>query len=311
MATITNSIKKRFVKDFNLPINVFEDEYFKYFIDLYYELFQTKLKYALLVNTVNHLEGEENFMKRFHQLKDLIIREISSKSEYKTLASHPELISIYTPANTISKKTIYQEEYDGKLIISIDLIKANFSSFKYYEPALINNKNSYDEFMADYTDLQYFKQSKQLRQIIFGNLLPKRQQAIQKNIIHRICDQIIKNTAELSLEIMKAGSDEILISYNGSSSLHLIIKLIDDSIPEEYRPFCKVVPFHLTKIHPEKPFYVKKFEDGKVEFKQIPTVYFPQVFKHYFEIPIVEQDLIFYHEGCKAKFIEHIYPMTN
>jgi hypothetical protein len=42
MATITNSIKQRFIKDYNLPINIFEDDVFNYFIDLYDKTHKTK-----------------------------------------------------------------------------------------------------------------------------------------------------------------------------------------------------------------------------------------------------------------------------
>lgn len=38
----TQNLRKRFVKDFSLPINIFSDPYFEYFLDLYQDAFQSR-----------------------------------------------------------------------------------------------------------------------------------------------------------------------------------------------------------------------------------------------------------------------------
>ena len=94
MAIITNSIKGRFVKDYSLPITIFQNDIFMYFIALYDDFFNTKEKYRLLVETVDTLGDEEKFMTEFNLIKDIIIEEITNKKEYKTLATNQFDINI-------------------------------------------------------------------------------------------------------------------------------------------------------------------------------------------------------------------------
>jgi len=44
--------------------------------------------------------------------------------------------------------------------------------------------------------------------------------------------------------------------------------------------------------------------NGKTEFKAVNIYHMPQVYKHYFHLPLHEYDLMFYHEGSIAKYIE-------
>jgi hypothetical protein len=195
------------------------------------------------------------------------------------------------------------------------LIKANFNCFKIFDPELVNNAATYEEFISKYTRLNYFKQSKQLRQIIFGNLLPKKQQQIQKCIINEISNSIGVENSELNDHIFVNGTDEILIldqwndpepptDINSFPATDVLTKL-----PEKYNNIIDISIFRLIQIHPEKSFYVKEhlYED-KIEFKQVPSIFFPQVFKYYFKLlPVCYNDLLFYHEGQKATFTTPLF----
>ena len=303
MAVITNNIKKRFVKDYNLPIAVFQDDTFDYFIDLYDKLYQTKSKYKLLVETVELFDDEQGFLNAFNRVKGKILDEISSKESYKRLADDRHLQ--HETIHEIHNGSVYHPDFIDNNVISIDLKQANFNSLRLYDTDLVNNSVSYDEFISGYTDVEYFKQSKQLRQVIFGNLLPKKQQVIQKGIMQEIGDALI-NKRNFECSVMKAGTDEILI-YDFLDDPR-IVPDITKTIPEKYKYITKVEDFVIRQVHPEKPFYLKQvYGTKKVTFKNIPTVFFPQVFKNYFGGELHENDLMFYYEGYRAKFIKKIY----
>jgi hypothetical protein len=318
MATLTNSIKQRFVKDYNLPINIFEDEVFNYFIDLYDRTHKTKEKYELLKETVDILNGEEGFFKEFESIKTKIIEEISQKKAYKVLSETTNWTRKFMFHDiNMDSKNIYQPIFHNKIIISLDLIKANFNCFRIFNPELVNNAATYEEFISKYTRLNYFKQSKQLRQIIFGNLLPKKQQQIQKCIINHISNWIVVDNCELEDHVFVNGTDEILILNQcnevlpedispdiNSFSITSVLKRLP-----EYNDILNISIFRLIQIHPEKSFYVKEhlYED-KIEFKQVPSIFFPQVFKYYFKLlPVCYNDLLFYHEGQKATFTTPLF----
>ena len=313
MSIITNNIKKRFIKDYNLPISVLEEESFQYFMDLYDPLYNIKEKYKILNEAVEIFGDEQTFLNAFNKLTNLIIDDISNKDAYKKL-SNDRVPCIYNPVKShdISTRSIYHDDFVDKYIISIDLKHANFNSFKLYNPELVNNKETYNDFISEYTDIEYLIQSKQLRQVIFGNMLPKKQQRIQKCIIQEICDDIINKCEGFSFDVMKAGTDEVLITNFSSESgddesANLFVKIVESAVPDKYRNIIKSQKFKLKRAHPEKPFFIKEFGEGKVEFKGTPVIFFPQVFKHYFNIPLTDADLTFYYEGYAVKFIKGVY----
>jgi len=303
MCKITNNIKRRFVKDYNLPIKLYDDDMFDYYIELYDKTHATKYKYQLLKQAVSQLRGEEGFMSEFNHIKDEIIIEIQHKRAYEKLANSKVPVE-YDYKYQIPKQNIYNPNFDGKYIVSIDLKKANFNSMRYYDKDLVNDTDKYRDFIAKYTAQPYMTESKQLRQVIFGNLLPKKQQSIQKVIIHKICDAILAN---MDVKIASAGTDEILIlDVSRDNCLDLMAELILNVIPPNLLNMVKLESFMVKHVHPTKPFYVKIFE-GKVEFKNIPTVYYPQVYKHFFKLPVENKDLYFEYEGERAAFLNPLY----
>jgi hypothetical protein len=82
---------------------------------------------------------------------------------------------------------IYRPEWNGAYMISLDMISANFSSLKYYNPALVRNCTSWNEFLSQFTSIKYFHESKFFRQLVFGSLNTKKQQIITKYIIQQVC----------------------------------------------------------------------------------------------------------------------------
>lgn len=300
---ISLNIKKRFVKDYNLPIKLFDDEMFAYYIDLYDKMHNTKHKYRLLEQSVMTCKGEEGFLKEFNSIKDEIISDISSKESYKKLSETKVPIE-YKSKHLIQERNIYAPDFDGKHMISIDLKKANFNSMKYYDSDLVNGKETYEDFISDYTADPYMKESKQLRQVIFGNLLPTKQQSIQKAIMHMIRDYIL-DKMQVDLSIM--GSDELIIHEgNNTPSFFDILCELCGIIPSKLFQIIKIEQFKLLHIHPAKPFYAKVTED-KTEFKNVPNIYYPQVYKHFMNMPIEDKDLLFEYEGELATFVNPLY----
>jgi hypothetical protein len=300
---ISLNIKKRFVKDYNLPIKLFDDEMFKYYIGLYNEVHKTKYKYHMLELSVMGNKGEEGFMKEFNSVKDKIIADISSKESYKRLADSRVPIE-YTSTHQISTQNIYTPEFDNCVMYSIDLKKANFNSMKYYDPDLVNGKKDYVDFISEYTDDPYMKESKQLRQVIFGNLLPKKQQSIQKAIINMIADRIL---SKIPTKVTSMGTDELIIhGITEKTRVFDILFNLIGAIPTDLIHLVKIEHFRLLHVHHTKPFYVKVTENN-IEFKNVPTIYYPQVYKHYMDLPIGPKDLLFEYEGEMATFVNPLY----
>ncbi len=54
---VSDGLKKRFVKDFSLPIPVVKSPYFDYYIEMYDGLFKTKEKYLMMLAEIKVING--------------------------------------------------------------------------------------------------------------------------------------------------------------------------------------------------------------------------------------------------------------
>ena len=189
-------------------------------------------------------------------------------------------------------------------MLSIDLKKANFTSLKYFDSSLVDNCSTYREFMEQFTDCDYIINSKNFRQVVFGQLNVKRQQIIQKYIISIFASKLIQIINKE--RIMSASSDEIVIDISDIFGTQFVQQIIDicNNIANSLNVEINISIFTIKALsNPSKFGYVKEHINGKIEFKSTSKVFFAQAFKEYFNLPLNEKDLTFYYEGQLAKFI--------
>lgn len=308
IANIDSSIKKRFVKDFNIPISIYQEPYFSYFVQTYEDVFSLEKKFNHLFNVMNAINDKEDFFNLGQKIATGVKDLIKSTESYSLFNSDKEIFdrSLYSSMQ-IPQKNIYNLENLDKQMISIDLNKANFNCFRMFGLQDELKVETYKELINKFTDFDYFVESKMIRQVIFGDLNPNRQQKVQKYIIAELCADLIKEKIELS----SASSDEIIIKSNVSlEDVNAILK----NKREKYN-FFRVESFSFKRIGDEKDFFVKTTikESGEqdIEFKNVPSYYFPQVFKKYIGQDINEYDMMFLFENNLSKFIDPLFSLEN
>ena len=185
---MNNSVKKRFVNDYNLPIQVFDDEYFFYYLDLYEDTHNTLTKWNNLVNMVNtKFNGNyDDWLTYYSKVRDNIINSILNNQAYIKFSQEDNMNHYQFRNDLFKDSNIYSENYLGNTLISIDLKKANFQALKYHNADIIFNTNTYDELIERFSDCAYIKESKYTRQVIFGKLNPRRQITIERYIMNLI-----------------------------------------------------------------------------------------------------------------------------
>jgi hypothetical protein len=326
---LSSGMLRKFAKDYAIPINVFHPrEVFDYFLDLYDPLYDCKKLFNVYCDAIADCGGEAAFTKHSRRVIDNIIDDIKSTESYSILGATKNPTD-YEPMHQISKENIYHPDYDDKTLISIDLKKANYNSFRTYDESLVLDTESYEELVGRYTKYDYLIKSKVIRQVVFGNLLPKKQQSIQKTYMSQICDNIMTEYPYFKLAL--AGTDEVIVlEYGDNTPIEAYQRVLDciPSIAKEANMITAEV-FTLEKVHPEKSYFIKKpwdiefssIEDtlkgipveGKLvgfkspSFKNVPSLFFAQVYKNYFNLPVNDTDLLFVHEGCVAYFRDGIY----
>ena len=180
------SLCRRFISDNNLQFQYVDYLHFLYCLGLFgYE----KQWYGLLEMIKNRFDSNPNkFLEKYYQIRDKIITDILDKKEYKFFSEEMNMndFALDRDSRNISSNNIYNRENLGKVFLSIDLKKANFQVLKHISSAMVNNCSTYEDFIGCYTDLDYIKNSKYTRQVVFGKLNPRRQITCEKYFINEI-----------------------------------------------------------------------------------------------------------------------------
>ena len=314
---MTQEVLKRFTSDYNLPIQFFDEKLFGYFMDTYDAILDISSKYNMLQTAISKCGGEHNFLEYSSALKTQIIDAILATDAYKQYNDQNN-IDFTTVKGNVSRfalpqqmkgftycksADIFNTRNAGKEYISIDLRKANFQAMKYYNKELVLNAANYEDMIGQFTDFEYFKKSKHLRQVIFGNLNASRQITVERYITYTMLMALAEKYDVKPDDVLVFTTDEIVLRNDKNFSVEKIYDILKPVAD------AKVEKFHLTQIA-DKDFYVKEIKTGnaiKVEFKKVPRPYFAQVFKKYFNKPITDEDKLFVFEGHKAMLKDDIF----
>ncbi len=307
---LSNKTKLRFVNDHNLPIQVVEEPYFNYFLDLYEPYNQARTKYQKLVLTIELcFDGdEEKFLSEYYTVRDKVIDTILTKDTYLSF-NKLDMNQFKVKDIGISAKTnIYNQENIGKKFISIDLKKANFQALKYINRAIFNNVDSYEEFISGFTDIGYFKESKYTRQVIFGQLNPSRTVTIEKFLTYKIYDLLTEICfIEEGAIVRSITNDEIILEIDNDISIE-ILESIEDTVKEKLNLDVRVESFQLLQAA-DTPYFIKCDLNHieKYQIMCVPVNLFAQVYKKVTSQEIDEDmDLIFYNDKMLAKYLKKI-----
>lgn len=204
---------KGFCKLFD--INIPNMEYFDYYIEQLSKTNKLSNIYDLISLYEDFEKGCDDVLQYKITKSNEVVQYILNSYAYQELTCHP--IVDYP----VAKNFVYEED---KLYVSIDIIKANFTSFKKFD-----DKNefgeSYVDFLAKFDIHPVFAHSKSFRQFIFGNTNPKRQSKMQRAII----EDLLNDLSGLKLETLCVRADEVIYEIKDFSELQKILYKVDQS----------------------------------------------------------------------------------
>lgn len=304
-------LRARFVSDFNLPLQILQSPYFEDRLELLEGEYGAKTSYnELLLMIDEKFEGNPNkFLEYYHQVRDNIITSVLNSEAYKDFISNDKFMKKINPI--CANKNLYTNEQDNGLFVSYDMKKANFQTLKYANPAIVYDANTYEDFIGKFTDLDYIKNSKYTRQVIFGKLNPKRTMTLEKWITNEFCGSLYQLLIYTKLEYFSLNADEIILKFNGSEEEFekLEIEPIKNFEGVEYkgskfklhsRQFELATSSSILTVY-EKEDYLNAH---RRILKGVPATYYPQVYKLLNGMEMKPQsDLIFYYEHELCKFL--------
>mgnify|MGYP004498597551 CR=1 FL=1 len=313
---ISISLKKRFCKDFGIKMSIYDEPYFEERLNVLgywkeYDDFCTMIEQKFNNN-------EHDFFEYANEIQNKAISIIRDSSTYNLLIGDPYNVIVRENKNYFEKyqlphTDIYKDQNIGKEFLSIDMSKANFSALvllsKIYGRNFNNNDFSYDVFIKNITQLDYFTKSKYSRQVIFGNCNPKRLQEIEKNVMLHFVEQLEEMFPGISKSIVCFNNDEIVLDMyeiRAYAKLYAIQSFI-----EAFNYQQETVPLHINYFKLGKAYGTNTYLKQNLSEKEAPelkcnnpidTLFVTKILKN---IPFTENDKVFYSEFGPAKLLEY------
>lgn len=301
---ISEKLKERFCKDCNLPINLFKEPYFTERLKLYDSVYHCLEKWKIFQSELKKYPSEQDYLKEYNRVKDTAILCIKNSEDF--MRFNAEDMNHFAIKHTgISNKDIYKPTNDGKIFVSIDMKKANFSALSHYSKDIFQNAFTWEEFISKFTDNQHIIQSKYIRQVIMGNCNPGRQVTYEKYLMDKVM-YIVERHIQPD-RIVFFSNDEIVCDLTGlsldiySSMVHNLQCEIEHNFDIPFR--TEIFTLHQV---PNTSGYIKNisYPQEKIEFKCFTNYELPFVLRAYNHEEVRESDKTFLFDGRLAHFDE-------
>ena len=311
------ALAQRFVNDMNLSIQVIDKEHFENRLLTYEPVCQS---WTLWQETLQEIEERfdgnvEKFLEDYYKVRDAVIKEVTENEAFHRFNNcDMNRFKIETPLNPRSKE-LYNGENAGKVYASFDLVKSNIQALNFADKEILFNSNTYEEFIKRFTDSNYIARSKYFRQVVFGQMNPKRHITIAKYLISKVYETL--NAHGLEWELVAVSSDEIVfqvpedVMWNYALLYAKLKHEWEDIIYDELGLKVRFEMFQLNAYNLKTEncskvctFYTKTLSDGSVSWKGIPLQYYGVVYKLMNDKELERNDYVFEHERCRCVFDE-------
>ncbi len=289
-------LKRRFVKDNNLPITVYHEPYFTERLIILDRMFDCVRKFELFCNELENFDNEQDYFARYNEIKDEVIEYLKAKDEFNVFVNDNFFAKVQ---HNYPKNNLYSPANLNKKFISIDMKKANFSALRNYDPDIVDRKNAWEDFLREFTSIEHILNSKYIRQVILGACNPKKQIQYETYLMHELMQFISHNVPDV--EVLSLGVDEIILYYpNNVESLEKIRWCVEHHVVGW---MTRIEEFELLSLCNNG--YVKRniYNADDVTFKCVDAETFHQYVKLFYGDEITENDKVFYHNGLLAKFL--------
>mmetsp|Transcript_26947 Transcript_26947/g.50320 ORF Transcript_26947/g.50320 Transcript_26947/m.50320 type:complete len:381 (-) Transcript_26947:148-1290(-) len=232
------------------------------------------------------------------------------KKAFQDEAAYQDLLQQRTTTKAIPKlEKLYQPESAGKMFVSIDIRSANYTMLRRHMPVFLSM--SWGDLVRRFTESEFLIQSKQFREMVFGNLgVVKRIETMSSQYIQTVVDHLAASCQELRASdrrIVLQSGDEVVYEVNSPATKSVIeAALALDSCPGCPAKELKVTCFSLRRLG-TRAHYVRENDTGEVEFKGVSKKVKMQAIKYYQNLPSTELDRMFVDEGELACYVQDYY----
>lgn len=311
---ITNILKKRFCRDCNVPLTLYDEPYFTERLKLYGRISNVEEKWSVFLDSLKDYPNEQKYLEFYNNFKDKMIHYIKSKEGWIRF-NESDMNQFKTKYTEYSSKNIFKENNDGKYFYSIDMVQANFTSLSYFDSLIFDGADSWEVFLSNFTDNRHLVSSKYIRQVILGACNPKRQVTYEKYLMDQLMDRIVET--DLMDKVKVFTNDEIVFQVTETKEVSEIQKILQDYEESGIRlksslfklkrlkGWTGYIQYMADTLKDENFYFTDTLEDVKeIKLKCVNSLEYPFVIRQLFHEPIEENDKVFVYENRLAKFID-------
>lgn len=290
------ALKKRFCKDANIPITVFDEPYFLnrlFLLDQYYGCVD---KFKLFFKELEHFSDEQSYFEFYNSVKDSVIKMIQENEYYMVFNTVDN--NMIQPIGNFPNRNLYIDDNDNQDFISIDMKKANFSALRFFNSQIFKNAKTWEQYIGMFTNCQHIINSKYIRQVIMGACNPKKQIQYERHLTTRLAYLITQKM--INVDIFSVSNDEIIIKVDSNLDMSLLNESLDCDIGDLYR----VESFSLKKLGDYG--WMKTKGENQYEIKCADGDILPQIIKYLQGKAPTDADLVFRHNHMLARFLDPI-----
>lgn len=316
------SFRRRFVKDYNLPINIVDSPYFEYYMETY-DWFPKKEYEELVIDIKSRFGGNVNlWLEEYAEMRDEIITTIENTDAYREFNScDMKKWEVPKEMKNFPDLNIYNQSSVGKIFISIDLKKANFQALKWVNPDIVLDSDTYEDLIDSWGyDSEYMRTSKYTRQVIFGKLNPKRTITVEKYIMSKVYDVVMTDKVnfinEYDATLVAFKSDELIFEVSAENPVigsEPLFKYLKQIIKDKVGVDVHIDLFKVGRIECKNSnditvdCYIRtNLLTGEEKLKSASQIFYPQLYKIWKGMEIIDKDLVFMAEGQPAKFLNSL-----
>ena len=311
------ALAQRFVNDMNLPIQVIDEEHFENRLLTYEPVCKSWTLWQETLQEINErFDGDASkFLEDYYNVRETVIKTVTESEAFQKFNNcDMNRFKIQTPLNPRSKD-FYNGENAGKVYASFDLVKSNIQALNFADKEILFNSNTYEEFIQRFTESKYIARSKYFRQVVFGQMSPKRHITIAKYLISRVYELL--RARGLDWELVAVSSDEIVFEVPEGIMWDyalLFAKLKHEWETLIYDELGLKVHFEMFRLDRYRmvtdegnnvaEFFTKTHSNENVVWKGIPLQYYSIIYKLMNGLELEAIDKIFQYERCRCVFDE-------
>lgn len=298
-------LRQRFCKDCDIPINIFDEPYFSDRLGLFDFLYNSVSKWNLFKSEFAKYDSAIDYFTDYSRIKDEAIESVRNTEGFQLFSAYG--VNDFSIKNKgLPSGRIYNPDNNGRIFLSIDMKKANFSALHEYRSDIFGGAHTWEEFISRFTDNKHIINSKYIRQVIMGNLNPKRQTAYEKVLMDKLLTDILHAGVIGKKYVAAFLADEIIFDVTDLENRHEVIA--DIYKISNQVPYMNTEAFSLHKIYGYgvdgyiKNVFSMSNAGRSIKVKCVDKDMMAFVARYLLKEPVTDFDMIFYYNGLLAKF---------